>query len=43
MASPLIGYLLVGVVSLLGLTVALWSRGVGPSLVALLIRNSAER
>lgn len=32
MASALIGYLLVGVVSLLGLTVALWSGGIGPSL-----------
>ncbi len=32
MASALIGYLLVAVVSLLGLTVALWSRGVGPSI-----------
>lgn len=32
MASALIGYLLVALVSLLGLTVALWQRGVGPSL-----------
>lgn len=32
MASALIGYLLVAVVSLLGLTVALWSGGLGPSL-----------
>ena len=32
MASALIGYLLVAVVSLLGLTVALWGRGIGPSL-----------
>ena len=32
MASALIGYLLVAVVSLLGLTVALWSRGMGPSI-----------
>lgn len=32
MASALIGYLLVAVVSLLGLTVALWSRGIGPSI-----------
>lgn len=32
MASALIGYLLVAVVSLLGLTVALWSSGMGPSL-----------
>lgn len=30
MASALIGYLLVAAVSLLGLTVALWGRGVGP-------------
>lgn len=30
MASSLIGYLLVAAVSLLGLTVGLWSRGVGP-------------
>lgn len=30
MASALIGYLLVAAVSLLGLTVGLWSRGVGP-------------
>jgi hypothetical protein len=32
MASALIGYLLVALVSLLGLTVALWGRGIGPSL-----------
>ena len=32
MASALIGYLLVAVVSLLGITVALWSRGIGPSI-----------
>lgn len=32
MASALIGYLLVAAVSLLGLTVALWSRGIGPSI-----------
>lgn len=32
MASALIGYLLVALVSLLGLTVALWQRGVGPSM-----------
>lgn len=32
MASALIGYLLVAVVSLLGLTVALWQRGIGPSM-----------
>ena len=32
MASSLIGYLLVAVVSLLGLTVALWGQGIGPSL-----------
>ena len=32
MASSLIGYLLVALVSLLGLTVALWGRGIGPSL-----------
>ncbi len=32
MASALIGYLLVGAVSLLGLTVALWGRGIGPSI-----------
>jgi len=32
MASALIGYLLVALVSLLGLTVALWSGGMGPSL-----------
>ncbi len=32
MSSALIGYLLVAVVSLLGLTVALWGRGIGPSL-----------
>ena len=30
MASSLIGYLLVAAVSLLGLTVGLWTRGVGP-------------
>ena len=32
MASALIGYLLVGAVSLLGITVALWGRGIGPSM-----------
>jgi hypothetical protein len=32
MASSIIGYLLVALVSLLGLTVALWQRGIGPSL-----------
>lgn len=32
MASALIGYLLVAAVSLLGLTVALWGSGIGPSL-----------
>lgn len=32
MASSLIGYLLVAAVSLLGLTVALWGRGIGPSI-----------
>ena len=32
MASALIGYLLVGAVTLLGLTVALWASGIGPSL-----------
>jgi hypothetical protein len=32
MASALIAYLLVGLVSLLGLTVALWGNGIGPSL-----------
>jgi hypothetical protein len=32
MASALIAYLLVALVSLLGLTVALWGRGIGPSL-----------
>jgi hypothetical protein len=32
MASALIGYLLVALVSLLGLTVGLWGRGIGPSL-----------
>jgi len=32
MASALIGYLLVAAVSLLGITVALWSRGIGPSI-----------
>jgi hypothetical protein len=32
MASAIIGYLLVGAVSLLGLTVALWGRGIGPSI-----------
>jgi hypothetical protein len=32
MSSALIGYLLVALVSLLGLTVALWGRGIGPSL-----------
>jgi len=31
MASALIAYLLVALVSLLGLTVALWGRGIGPS------------
>jgi hypothetical protein len=32
MASALIGYLLVAAVSLLGLTVALWGSGIGPSI-----------
>ena len=32
MASALIGYLLVAAVSFLGLTVALWQRGIGPSI-----------
>lgn len=32
MSSALIGYLLVALVSLLGLTVALWGSGIGPSL-----------
>jgi len=32
MSSALIGYLLVAMVSLLGLTVALWGQGIGPSL-----------
>jgi hypothetical protein len=32
MASALIGYLLVATVSLLGITVALWGRGIGPSI-----------
>jgi hypothetical protein len=32
MASALIGYLLVAAVSFLGLTVALWGRGIGPSI-----------
>jgi hypothetical protein len=32
MASALIGYLLVALVSLLGLTMALWARGIGPSM-----------
>jgi len=32
MASALIGYLLVAAVSILGLTVALWGRGIGPSI-----------
>lgn len=32
MSSALIGYLLVAVVSFLGLTVALWQRGIGPSI-----------
>jgi len=32
MASSLIGYLLVAMVSLLGLTVVLWGRGIGPAL-----------
>ena len=32
MASALIAYLLVGAVSLLGITVALWARGIGPSM-----------
>ncbi len=32
MASALIGYVLVAAVSLLGLTVALWGRGIGPSI-----------
>ena len=32
MASSLVGYLLVALVSLLGITVVLWSYGIGPSL-----------
>jgi len=32
MASALIGYLLVALVSLFGISVALWGRGIGPSL-----------
>jgi hypothetical protein len=32
MASSLIGWLMVAAVSLLGLTVALWSNGIGPSI-----------
>ena len=32
MASALVGWLLVGAVSLLGLTVALWTGGIGPSI-----------
>jgi hypothetical protein len=32
MASALIGYLLVGAVSLLGITVALWVQGIGPAI-----------
>lgn len=32
MASALVGYLLVAFVSLLGITVVLWSRGMGPAL-----------
>ena len=32
MSSALIAYLLVGAVSLLGITVALWGRGIGPSM-----------
>lgn len=32
MASALIGYLLVAVVSVLGISVALWGRGIGPSI-----------
>jgi hypothetical protein len=32
MSSALIGYLLVATVSLLGITVALWGRGIGPSI-----------
>jgi hypothetical protein len=32
MASALIGYLLVAMVSLLGLLVAMWGRGIGPSI-----------
>jgi len=32
MASALIGYLLVAIVSLLGVTVALWGQGLGPTL-----------
>ncbi len=32
MASALIGYVLVAAVSFLGLTVALWGRGIGPSI-----------
>jgi hypothetical protein len=32
MASSLIGYLLVAMVSLLGITVVLWGRGLGPAM-----------
>jgi hypothetical protein len=32
MSSALIGYLLVAVVSILGISVALWGRGIGPSI-----------
>ena len=32
MASALIAYLLVAAVSVLGISVALWSRGIGPSI-----------
>ena len=32
MASALIAYLLVGAVTVLGLTVALWASGIGPSI-----------
>jgi hypothetical protein len=34
MASSLVGWLLVGFVSLLGITVALWAHGLGPSIGA---------
>ena len=34
MASSLVGWLLVGFVTLLGITVALWTNGLGPSIGA---------